>query len=370
MIVGLFPGLLGTGGVQRAGRHVAAVSAAFARERNLDCELLSLSDPAGAHRLEVAGAQFTFTGFAGSKRRFAAAAMRASRRGTNVVIAEHPNLAPVVMAMKLVRSRLRSIVCTHGVEVWEPLSARRRFALRRANLILAPSRETAERAAKAQKLPALKIRRLPWALDPAFATRANSPVPPAPPAGYPDGRTILSVGRWESSERYKGMDHLIAALPRLLTDNSDVHLVMVGEGDDRAWLENLAEEHGVSLHVHFLSGLTQEELSACYAACDIFALPSRGEGFGLVYLEAMAHGKPVIAGAHGGAPEIVEDGATGYLVPHGDVPQLANALATLLGDAELRKKMGARGRGRVEREYQFAQFAKSLKRILKEQCVS
>ncbi len=370
MIVGLFPELLGTGGIQRVGRHIAAVVAAFARERNLDCELLSLSDPAGENSLDVAGVQFTFTGFARSKRRFVAAAMLASRRGASVVIAAHPNLAPVVLAVRLVRPRLRSIICTHGIEVWEPLPSLRRFALQRADLILAPSRDTAERAARAQNLPALKVRRLPWALDPGFAARAALPVAPTPPVEYPEGRSILTVGRWDSSERYKGMDHLIAALPRLLTDNSDIHLVAVGEGDDRGWLENLAEEHGVSLHVHFLSGLTQEELSACYAACDVFALPSRGEGFGLVYLEAMAHGKPVIAGAHGGAPEIVEDGATGYLVPHGDVPQLANALATLLGDSELRKKLGARGRGRVEKEYQFAQFAKSLKRILKEQCAS
>lgn len=370
MIVGLFPELLGTGGIQRAGRHIAAVVAAFARERNLRCELLSLGDPAGENQLEVAGVTFTVTGFARSKRRFAAAAVRASRSGARLVIAAHPNLGPVVLAMKLVRRRLRSIICMHGVESWERLPRLRRFALRHADLILAPSRETAERAARAQNLPVLKIRRLPWALDPAFAARASLPVPPAPPVGYPGGRSILAVGRWDSSERYKGMDYLIAALPRLLTDNSDIQLVAVGEGNDRGWLENLAEEHGVSLHVHFLTALTQEELSGCYAACDVFALPSRGEGFGLVYIEAMAHGKPVIAGAHGGAPEIVEDGATGYLVPHGDVPQLASALATLLADAELRKKMGARGRGRVEREYQFAQFAKSLKRILKEQCVS
>src|SRR5207248_7438064 len=67
---------------------------------------------------------------------------------------------------------------------------------------------------------------------------------------------------------------------------------LAGSGDDRAWLEDFAEKNGVDRHVHFLSGLSNEELAACYAACEIFALPSRGEGFGLVYLEAMACGKP------------------------------------------------------------------------------
>jgi len=81
------------------------------------------------------------------------------------------------------------------------------------------------------------------------------------------------------------------------------------------WLEDLAEETGVQRHVHFLSGLSYVELARCYAHCEIFALQAAVRGFGLVYLEAMACGKPVIGGAHGGAPEVIDDGKTGYLVP-------------------------------------------------------
>ena len=134
---------------------------------------------------------------------------------------------------------------------------------------------------------------------------------------------MLTVGRWRADERYKGMDTLITALPRLLPRWPELQLAAVGEGDDRAWLEDLAEETGVQRHVHFLSGLSYAELAACYAHCEMFALPSKGEGFGLVYLEAMACGKPVIGGAHGGAPEVIDDGKTGYLVPHGDTALLA-----------------------------------------------
>jgi glycosyltransferase involved in cell wall biosynthesis len=215
-----------------------------------------------------------------------------------------------------------------------------------------------------------RIRVLPWALDPEFeAIPANAP-PGKLPHGYPEGRVILTVGRWLANERYKGMDTLITALPRLLTRWPELQLVAVGDGDDRVWLEELAEKNGVNRHVHFLSGLSFQELSACYEACEMFALPSRGEGFGLVYLEAMARGKPVIGGAHGGAPEVIEDGVTGYLVPHGDAAQLATSIETLLSDPALAQKMGGRGRQRVEREFRFSVFAKALKKILREQCES
>ena len=124
------------------------------------------------------------------------------------------------------------------------------------------------------------------------------------------------------------------------------------------------------MHVHFLTGLSYSELAACYSSCEIFALPSRGEGFGLVYLEAMARGKPVIGGAHGGAPEVIEDGVTGYLVQYGDTVQLATSIETLLMDPALASEMGARGRKRVERDFRFSVFASSLKKILREQCKS
>src|SRR5260221_3067931 len=149
------------------------------------------------------------------------------------------------------------------------------------------------------------------------------------------------------------MDTLITALPRLLTRWPEVQLVLVGTGDGRAWLEDLAEKNGVNRHVHFLPGLSYSELAACYAACEIFSLPSSGEGFGLVYLEAMACGKPVIGGAHGGAPEIIEDGVTGYLVQHGGGVQLATAIEKLLANPEIGGEMGRGGKKSADKEVPF-----------------
>ncbi len=348
---------------------MAAVLSEFAASRHMDCRLISLNDTRELHRLSVGGKEFVFTGCERSKARFTATAIRTARRHGKVVLAGHPNLGQVAQAMKIAAPRLRTIICTHGVEVWEPLAVLRRLALQRANVVLAPSADTANHVVE-QHVRRERIRVLPWALDPEFeALAANAPRRNLP-HGYPEGRVILTVGRWLANERYKGMDTLITALPRLLTHWPELQLLAVGDGDDRAWLEDLAEQNGVNLHVHFLSGLSSEELSACYEACEMFALPSRAEGFGLVYLEAMARGKPVIGGAHGGAPEVIEDGVTGFLVPHGDAVQLATSIETLLSDPAMAQKMGGRGRQRVERDFRFSVFAKSLKKILREQCES
>jgi glycosyltransferase involved in cell wall biosynthesis len=339
----------------------------------MECRILSLNDGPELKRLTVAGREIVFTGSERAKGGFLATAIRAARRPaakgkskTKIVVAGHPNLAPVVRAMRFAASRLKSIVCTHGVEVWEPLTRLRRMALRGATVVLAPSKYTAEHVAAIQGVKTERIRVLPWALDPQFETLAANAAKAVAPKGFPEGPVVLTVGRWRADERYKGMDTLITALPRLLTRRPELQLAAVGDGDDREWLEDLADENGVRLHVHFLSGLSYTELAACYAHCDIFALPSKGEGFGLVYLEAMACGKPVIGGAHGGAPEVIEDGKTGYLVPHGDAVQLATAMEALLSDPALQKEMGRRGRERVENEFRFSVFAKSFKKILRE----
>ncbi len=341
MLIGLFPELDGPGGVQRAGRHLASVMTEFAASRGMECRILSLNDGPELKRLNVAGREIVFTGSERAKGRFLMTAMRAASRKpargkgkTKLVVAGHPNLAPVVRAMRFAAPRLRSIVCTHGVEVWEPLTRLRRSALRGANVVLAPSKYTAQHVEAVQRVAGKKIRVLPWGLDPQFEALAANTAKSAAPASFPEG------------------------------------LALVGDGDDRDWLEDLADENGVRLHVHFLSKLSYAELAACYGHCEIFALPSSGEGFGLVYLEAMACGKPVIGGAHGGAPEVIDDGKTGYLVQHGDAAQLATAIETLLADPALGQEMGRRGKQRVENEFRFSVFAKSFRKILRELCES
>ncbi|GAC1674279.1 MAG: glycosyltransferase family 4 protein [Candidatus Acidiferrum sp.] len=370
MLIGLFTELEATGGVQRAGRHLAAVLNEYASSHGMECRLLSLNDSPELHRMSVGGREFVFTGADRSKARFTAAAIQAGRRHPKFVLAAHPNLAPVAQAIRLTAPRLKSIVWTHGVEVWEPLSALRQKSLRRATLVVAPSRDTANHVSSQQHVRQDRIRIIPWALDPGFETPPAESSSSALPANFPAGRVILTVGRWNSNERYKGMDTLITALPRLLMRCPELNLVVVGEGDDRDWLEHMAEKNGVRRHVHFLSGLSHAELLACYTACELFALPSRGEGFGLVYLEAMARGKPVIGGAHGGAPEVIDDGATGYLVQHGDPVQLTTSIEALLENPALAKQMGARGRQRVENEFRFGVFAKSVKKLFRELCES
>jgi phosphatidyl-myo-inositol dimannoside synthase len=370
VLIGLFPELDAPGGVQRAGRHMAFVLSEFAASKKMEYRLLSLNDSQELHRMRMADREFVFTGAARGKASFAVAAMKAARRKAKLVLAAHPNLAPMVRSMNLLAPRMKSIVCTHGIEVWEPLPRVRRRALQRATLVLAPSRATADYVVSLQGVAREKVRVLHWGLDPDFETRVAATAAAPLPAAFPQGRVILTVGRWLAHERYKGMDTLIQAMPRLLLRWPELQVVMVGTGDDQEWLLNLARDSGVQRYIHFLTDLSYNELSACYAAAEIFALPSRGEGFGFVYLEAMARGKPVIGGAHGGAPEVVQDGKTGYLVQHGDTVQLATSIDALLSNPEAAREMGARGRERVEKEFRFPVFAKAFKKILRELCES
>ena len=195
MVIGLFPELDGPGGIQRVGRHLAAVLTEFAASRGWECRLLSLNDSYELHRMTLGGREFVFTGSQRAKGRFTATAIRAARRKAKLVLAGHPNLGPVVQAMRVVAPRMKRIICTHGVEVWEPLSRWRRQALRRANLVLAPSRDTAQHVATQQQTSRERIRVLPWALDPQFESLLEVGAQTAPPRDFPSGRVILTVGR-------------------------------------------------------------------------------------------------------------------------------------------------------------------------------
>lgn len=339
-IIGLFPELLGIGGVQEAGRQTAAALYEIAGRHGQETHFLSLNDPAGGHVLLPGTLEIPFRGFGRAKARFTFAAVGASLNNVGIVLAAHPNLALPAAVMKKLSPRIKTIVVSHGVEVWQPLPRLRRVALRRANLLLAPSRYTAQKLNETQGVPIDKIRRLPWPLSPAFLCLTEAGVELKLPPEFPIGQVILTVGRWAASERYKGADDLIVAFAQLRPKFPNVHLMLVGQGDDLVRLQTLAAEASTTDTVHFIHGLSREGLAACYARADIFALPSTGEGFGLVFLEAMAFGKPIVAAAAGGATDLVENEVNGLLVPAHNPEQLANALARLLNDEALRSALG------------------------------
>lgn len=364
MIVGLFPDLSSTGGIQRSGCLTALALESFAMKRGESCRFISLNDPPGPRLLEVGGAKIIFTGFGRSKTRFVSRALSLAARQPSIVLALHPNLAPVISAMKIASPGLRSTVVAHGVEVWRRLPVVRRLSLQSVDRVLAPSEHTLAAVTTEQRLSPDKGRKLAWSLGPEFDPRASPTSGFSRAAGFPPGRIILTVGRWDASEAYKGVDHLIAALPILLRDLPDVQLVAIGEGTDLPRLQSLARESGVAARVHFLPFFSQERLPNAYDHCDVFAMPSRGEGFGLVFIEAMARGKPVIGGAHGGTPEIIDDGITGFLVSYGDVPQLVDRLKRLLAYDSLRREMGARALAKVRRDFLFGRFSSQLAAML------
>ena len=137
----------------------------------------------------------------------------------------------------------------------------------------------------------------------------------------------------------------------------------MGDGDDRRRLQRLAEETGVHQSVHFVGHQGEEELKGYYRKADLFAMPSCQEGFGIVFLEAMAFGKPVIGAASGGIPDIVIDGETGYLINYGDVDTLADRLVRLLTDPDLRQKMGVAAKQRIKENYTFGHFRQHFREL-------
>jgi phosphatidyl-myo-inositol dimannoside synthase len=209
-----------------------------------------------------------------------------------------------------------------------------------------------------------RIRRLPWPLSPDVFQMAGYPEELPLPSDFPKGLVVLTVARLSASEKYKGVDKLIAAIALLRKSISNLHLVVVGGGDDLARHVKLASDQGVSDCVQFFDNLSRAQIGACYFHADVFAMPSTGEGFGLVFLEAMAFAKPVIGAMSGGIPDVVEDGTNGFLVSAGDFDQLCQALRVLLTNEQLRKELGAKGATLTRTKYQFEKFSGELESIL------
>lgn len=275
----------------------------------------------------------------------------------DLIVFGHISLSPLALLAKIFNSGARTCIMAYGIEVWRPLTKVQRRALQQADVVLAISDYTKDELIKHNAVPIEKIKIFPCTLDPHWK---NTP-PVKKLECTPPG--ILSVSRMNKEDRYKGIDNVIRSLPAVVQEVGPVEYTLVGQGDDVPRLRALAAGLGVARYVNFMGGLSDAELRDQYRRCSLFVMPSRKEGFGIVFLEAMAYGKPVVGGAHGGTPSVVKDKETGLLVDSSDVAGIAHSITLFLNDEEMREKFGLAGHQHLLGEFTFEKFEHNLKEV-------
>jgi phosphatidyl-myo-inositol dimannoside synthase len=240
----------------------------------------------------------------------------ALRQRVDIVFCGHLYMAPLaVLIARLKRASL--VIQTHGVEAWRRPSRLCRAAVEAADLVLCVSRFTRVRVLDWAAIAPERVLVLPNTVAGAFTPGDGSALREA--WGLQGKRILLTVGRMDGRERYKGHDRVITAIPQLVAEGHDVAYIVLGDGDDRERLAVLAHKAGIEDRVRFIGAVSQETLVDAYRMADLFVMPSTGEGFGIAFLEAMASGTPALGLAVAGAPDAIADGELGTAVAETDL---------------------------------------------------
>lgn len=327
------------GGIQRFNLTLLAAC----KTLDLEYDVLSVLDSTESMRRAESLTTTHSSGFAGNRLRFVIAAVRAvcSGRYDHVLIG-HVNLLRFAVAILRLAPGLRprSTLVAHGIEVWNTLGSARGRALARIDKVLCVSAYTRDRIrSQVPQLSEHQLTVFPNALSETWVERVPSPSQGKRPSGIPH-RFILSVSRLDRGERYKGIVTVLETLSMLEDDT--VHYVVVGRGNDLAFLQAVADRLGVGDRTHWLGALPDDQLIDLYQQCEAFVLPSGKEGFGIVFLEAMFFGAAVVAAAEKGALDVIQHEQTGLLIRYGSVTDLKLAIDRLLADQDLREALKAR----------------------------
>jgi len=336
------------GGVPSYSRRIAEILTAYGAARQRDLVSVSLTDPAPDQQRHSQPVNYRrFHGASGSVPKFLWYCLRAGLQRPSLGVVGHIGQAPVAWALRRAGLLSDYIVVLHGVEAWKPVAKLDLVAIRGAAAIVTTTGFTAREFLAHNSAPESLFHVIPLALG------ESELAPPVPPVTHQRPWRILTVGRLASGEGYKGVDTLIQAVARLRGRGLPVMLSVAGRGDDMARLQNIRDSLGLQNDVEFLGAVPDAQLDALFQSCDVFAMPSKGEGFGIVFLEAMRYAKPCIGGNHGGTPEVIDDGHTGFLVEYGDVESLTSRLDLLHRNPAVATKLGLGGYAKVNQRYLY-----------------
>jgi len=307
-------------------------------------------------------AQYNF--YKGRKISFLFSSFWKSLRSEEIILG-HLNLSVIAVIVKFLRpSRKVTLIC-HGIEVFEPVGGLKKKALEKADRILAVSRFTKSQLVNVQRIPESKVIVFPNTVDPYFQLPVMFDKPKHLLNRYgitSNDKLLFTLTRLNSNEQYKGYDNVIRILPQLLATGIQVKYIIAGRADEKEGerIRGLIKELELENHVILAGFIPDEEVVDHYLLADMYVMPSKGEGFGIVFIEAMACGLPVVAGNKDGSTEALQFGKLGTLVDPDNKVEIRDAVLSLLQQ----EKQSQAIQKNVMQYFSFDQFKKRLELVL------
>ncbi len=288
---------------------------------------------------------------------------------SKLLIIGHINLTPLAFLAKLFYPTLKMVLIVHGIEVWGKLNFFRKWVLQNSYQIMAVSEFTKQQLIENHNIKEEIIKIFPNTIDPFFDTPADFQKPEYLLQHYnikPENTVLITIGRISNSEGYKGYDRVIEILPELVSEIPNIVYLIIGSYDEveKKRLDELIKNKGVSDSVIFAGYVRDEELTSHYLLGDLFVMPSKGEGFGIVFIEAMACGLPVLAGNKDGSSEALDHGRLGTLVDPDNSEELLKAIKSLIINNKMSTESKLEKQKNAFDKFGFENFKKRLKAIL------
>ncbi len=264
-------------------------------------------------------------------------------RQSQIVVISHVNLLFVALLIKKISPNTRIIMFAHGVEIWREISTWKKKFLRKKCEIWAVSEFTSKKIQEEHQIEPDRIQILPNCLNPFLNIPSAFKKPLSLLKRYslkPEQPILYTLTRLSSHEIYKGYDKVIESLPELLKHYPNLHYLIAGSADEaeKIRLINLIDKLDLRNNVTLAGFIPEEEFINHFKLADVFIMPSRKEGFGIVFIEAAACGCKIIAGNQDGSPQALLNGKLGDLVDPENITAIQKAICKLLNDTRSEKK--------------------------------
>jgi phosphatidyl-myo-inositol dimannoside synthase len=348
-----------TGGLEKFNRAFIKALSDISTEQNFDLNIISSHD---SNPDEKYIKKEKFEGFDGNKLKFALKCFAEARK-MELVFIGHINLAAVVILLKLLNPKIKIITIGHGIEIWDRQILFKKLLLSWATTILAVSNYTKNEIIKNNRIEANKIIVFHNTLDPFFRIPESFEKPEYLLTRYnirPSTKLILTITRINETELYKGYDKVLDSLVYLVKKFPDSKYILGGKYSPVEGKRLINKVNQLKLADNFiLTGfIKEEELTDHYLLADVFILPSKKEGFGIVFIEALACGNPVIAGNQDGSLDALINGKLGKLVDPNNSNEIFASVIDYLN------KPISRFNSEVIENFGFDKFKKKLSNLI------